>query len=170
MSEQGKSFRWLTDEEQRAWRVYLVASNGLQEVLDRDLQRQAGMPHTYYMILAMLSESPERGLRMTELAQVLKSSVSRLSHAVRKLEESGWVRRDADPEDRRVTYACLTDEGLRALDAAAPSHVTTVVENLFDRLTDEQVQQLHDISLAILGAVAPGETIETVLRPERRGQ
>jgi DNA-binding MarR family transcriptional regulator len=165
MTEENKPFRWLDDREQKAWRAYLVATSRLQEVLDRDLQAKSGMPHTYYMILAMLSEAPEHGIKMTELAQVLKSSVSRLSHAVRKLEEAGWIRRDADPADGRVTYACLTAEGLRVLEEAAPGHVTTVVDNVFDRLTDEQVEQLYDISAAIIGAVAPETDPGEVLRP-----
>ncbi|MHA6668891.1 MarR family winged helix-turn-helix transcriptional regulator [Homoserinimonas sp. A447] len=165
MTEETKPFRWLDDREQRAWRAYLVASSRLQEVLDRDLQAQSGMPHTYYMILAMLSEAPGHGIRMTELAQVLKSSVSRLSHAVRKLEEAGWIRRDADPADGRVTYACLTEEGLRVLTDAAPAHVTTVVDNVFDRLSEEQVEQLYEISAAILGAVSPGTDPGEILRP-----
>ncbi len=157
--------RWLSDEEQRAWRAYLVASARLQEVLDRELLRDSGMPHTYYMILAMLSEAPEQGIRMSELAEVLKSSVSRLSHAVRKLEDAGWVRRDADPSDGRVSYACLTDEGMRVLVDAAPGHVETVVENVFDRLTPEQVGHLYEISAAILGALTPDDDPAQVLRP-----
>jgi DNA-binding MarR family transcriptional regulator len=165
MTETTKEFRWLTEREQKAWRAYLVASGRLQEVLDRDLQAKSGMPHTYYMILAMLSEAPQQGIRMSELAEVLKSSVSRLSHAVRKLEEAGWIRRDADPVDGRVTYACLTAEGLRVLEEAAPGHVTTVVDNVFDRLTAEQVEQLYEISAAILGAVDPAADPGEILRP-----
>jgi|SRR5690554_2584515 len=167
MTETTKPFRWLDDREQQAWRAYLVATGRLQEVLDRDLQAKSGMPHTYYMILAMLSEAPEQGIRMSELAEVLKSSVSRLSHAVRRLEQAGWIRRDADPVDGRVTYACLTEEGLRVLKDAAPGHVTTVVDNVFDRLSDEQVEQLYEISAAILGAVAPEADPKEVLRPGR---
>ncbi|HRN30103.1 MAG TPA: MarR family transcriptional regulator, partial [Terrimesophilobacter sp.] len=142
--------RWLTNDEQRAWRAYLVATQRLEQVIDRDLQAGAGMPHAYYMILAMLSEAPRRALTITDLADVLNSSVSRLSHALRKFEGLGWVRKDADPTDRRVSYACLTDEGMRVLVEAAPGHVRTVATHLFDRLTPEQVQQLYDISAAIL--------------------
>lgn len=165
MSEVTKPFRWLNDREQRAWRAYLVASNRLQEVLDRDLQRQSGMPHAYYMILAMLSEAPQRQVKMTELAHVLKSSVSRLSHAVRKLEETGWLKREADPTDGRVSYVRLTDEGLRVLVEAAPGHVRTVVDNVFDRLSPEQVEQLYQISAAILRAVSPEDDPGAILRP-----
>ena len=167
MTDESKPFRWLDDREQKAWRAYLVATSRLQEVLDRELQAQSGMPHTYYMILAMVSEAPEHGIKMTDLAQVLKSSVSRLSHAVRKLEEAGWIRRDADPTDGRVTYACLTEEGQRVLKDAAPGHVTTVVNNVFDRLSHEQVGQLYEISAAIIGAVSPETDPGDVLRPRR---
>ncbi|MET1042582.1 MAG: MarR family transcriptional regulator [Microbacteriaceae bacterium] len=167
MANSERPFRWLNDEEQRAWRAYLVASTRLQEELDRQLQRDAGMPHAYYMILAMLSESPEGGVRMTELADVLKISSSRLSHAVTKLEKLGWLRRDADPEDKRVSYACLTDPGRDALVEAAPGHVTTVVDNLFDRLSAEQVAQLYEISAAMLEVLAPDQVPDKLLRPGR---
>lgn len=167
MSSEQQPFRWLTEREQRAWRAYLAASARLQQTLDRELQAQSDLPHAYYLILAMLSEAPHRGVRMMELAQMLGSSVSRLSHAVRKLQELGWIRKDADPNDGRVTYACLTDEGLRVVQDAAPGHVRTVLENVFDRLSAEQVEQLYEISAAILGAVAPGQTADAVLRPDR---
>ena len=150
MTKAQQPFRWLNDREQRAWRAYLAASGRLQQRLDRDLQQKSGMPHAYYMILAMLSEAPERGMRMSDLADILSSSQSRLSHAIRKLVELGWIRKDADPEDGRVSYACLTNEGMRVLVDAAPGHVTTVVEAMFDRLTPEQVEQLHAISAAML--------------------
>lgn len=158
--------RWLTDDEQRAWRAYLVATQRLEQVIDRDLQAGAGMPHAYYMILAMLSEAPDHALTITRLAEVLNSSVSRLSHALRKLETLGWIRKDADPTDKRVSFACLTDEGMRVLVDAAPGHVRTVATHLFDRLTPEQVQQLYDISEAILGSVAPGTAACDMLRPD----
>lgn len=150
MTQQEKPFRWLDDDEQRAWRAHLAATARLQQRLDRDLQQKSGMPHAYYMILAMLSEAPERGMRMTDLADILSSSPSRLSHAIRKLTELGWIRKDDDPSDGRVTWACLTDEGMRVLVEAAPGHVTTVVDALFDRLTPAQVEQLREISAAML--------------------
>lgn len=123
------------------------------------------MPHAYYIILALLSEAPSGGLRMSELADVLLISKSRLTHSVNKLESLGWVRRDADPTDRRGSFACLTDEGRTVLVATAPTHVASVVDAVFDRLTPEQVEQFYEISAAILGAVAPDESAATVLRP-----
>jgi DNA-binding MarR family transcriptional regulator len=142
--------RWLTEREQEIWRSFLSASLGLSDALARQLQRDAGMPHAYYEILVALSEAPERTLRMSELAGVRNSSRSRLSHAVARLEEAGWVRRRDCPTDKRGSFAMLTDEGFAALEAAAPGHVTEVRQRLFDQLTPEQVEQLGDISAAIL--------------------
>ncbi len=162
-----RPFRWLSDDEQRAWRAYLVASSRLHEALDRQLQRDADMPHAYYQILAMLSEAPDESLRMSDLADVLQISSSRLSHAVSRLEGLGWVRRDPDPDDRRVSHACLTDAGRAALTAAAPGHVATVAELLFDRISEDQVRQLFEISSAMLEVLAPDEVPGRILRPER---
>src|SRR5690606_22701356 len=111
---------WLTDEEQRTWRQFVWSTRLLFEALDRQLQRDSGLPHSYYLILAMLSEAPDRTLSMGELAEVVRSSPSRLSHAVARLEEAGWVRRRKRPGDRRSTLAQLTDQGYDVLAAAAP--------------------------------------------------
>jgi DNA-binding MarR family transcriptional regulator len=141
--------RWLDDEEQQAWRAFLSASRLLMDRLDRDLQADAGMPVTYYEVLVQLSEAPERAMRMSELARRSLSSPSRLSHAVARLEELGWVRRQACPTDRRGAFAVLTDEGFRVLEAAAPGHVESIRSHLFDHLSREQVIQLREISEAV---------------------
>jgi DNA-binding MarR family transcriptional regulator len=147
--------RWLEAGEQRAWRAFVAASQGLFDQLDRELQRDAGMPHAYYQILVNLSEAPGRTLRMRELAERTCSSRSRLSHAVARLEERGWVRRESCPTDKRGALAVLTDEGFAALRAAAPGHVEGVRAHLFDRLTPAQVAQLREISEAVLGPSGP---------------
>jgi DNA-binding MarR family transcriptional regulator len=145
--------RWLDARQQRAWRSFLTASRLLHAQLDRELQHDSGMPHTYYEILVRLSEAPGRVLRMSELADASESSRSRLSHAVTRLEEAGWVIRESCPTDRRGAFARLTDEGFTALVAAAPSHVASVRRLLIDRLTDEQLEQLRVISDTILGGL-----------------
>ncbi|ACY96279.1 MULTISPECIES: MarR family winged helix-turn-helix transcriptional regulator [Thermomonospora] len=145
--------RWLDEEEQQTWRAFLWTSRLLNEALDRQLQRDSGMPHTYYVILAMLSETPERRLTMSELARIVRSSPSRLSHAVTKLERLGHVRRVPHPTDRRTTLAVLTDKGFTVLREAAPGHVAAVRRHLFDRLTREQVLQLREILRAVLPAL-----------------
>ena len=141
--------RWLNAQEQEVWRAFLTAIRLLTDELDRELQRDANMPHTYYEILVALSEAPSRTLRMNQLADVCQSSRSRLSHAVARLEEAGWVRREACPTDKRGALAVMTDRGFAAIEAAAPGHVEAVRRSVFDVLTDEQVRQLGEISAAI---------------------
>ncbi|NHC14164.1 MarR family transcriptional regulator [Motilibacter sp. E257] len=145
--------RWLSDDEQRAWRAYLQATRLLAEHLEAQLQRDSGMPHAYYEILVTLSETPERRLRMSELAERTRSSRSRLSHAVARLEEAGWVQRANCAEDRRGAFAELTDDGFAALVEAAPGHVEAVRTHLIDQLTPEQVSQLQAISEAVLAGL-----------------
>jgi DNA-binding MarR family transcriptional regulator len=146
--------RWLDDEEQRAWRAYLESSKVLYDALDRQLQREADMPHAYYEILVRLSEAPDRGMRMSELADVTRSSRSRLSHAVARLEERGWVVREDCPTDRRGQIAVLTDAGFQVLVAAAPGHVRAVRDYVIDALTPEQLGQLAAIGETIVAKVS----------------
>ena len=135
--------RWLTSQEQDAWRSFLVGSRALFTAVDAQLQRDAGMPLAYYEILVQLSEAPGRALRMSQLAEAASASKSRASHAVARLEERGWVKRMDCPTDRRGQVALLTDEGYAVLAAAAPGHVEQVRTSLFDGLTAEQVAQLQ---------------------------
>jgi DNA-binding MarR family transcriptional regulator len=137
--------QWLDADEQRTWRAFLAANRLLMELLDRQLQADAGIPHTYYEILVRLSEVPGRSLRMSQLASSSMSSRSRLSHAVARLEEAGWVRRRVCPTDRRGALAELTDAGMAALEAAAPGHVEAVRTHLFDQLDAAQVVELRRI-------------------------
>lgn len=148
--------RWLNQDEQCTWRAFLAAMRLLTDQLDRELQRDADMPHTYYEILVNLSEAPGRRLRMNQLADRCQSSRSRLSHAVSRLEEAGWVRREACPSDKRGAEAVMTDAGFAAIESAAPGHVEGVRRHVFDVLTDEQVRQLGDISAAIRDGLLKG--------------
>ncbi|MFD7706836.1 MarR family winged helix-turn-helix transcriptional regulator [Streptomyces sp. NPDC059785] len=141
--------RWLTPEEQRAWRAYVAASSLLEDAIDRQLQQEAGLPHLYYSVLATLSEAPGRRLRMTDLAEALKITRSRLTYAVTRLEKDGTVRREGCPTDRRGSTAVLTDAGFALLERTAPGHVDTVRAAVFERLTAEQVGQLEAICTTI---------------------
>ncbi|KOG30105.1 MULTISPECIES: MarR family winged helix-turn-helix transcriptional regulator [Streptomyces] len=147
--------RWLTDEEQHVWRAYLHATTLLEDHLDRQLQRDAGMPHIYYGLLVQLSQAPRRRLRMTELAKSAKITRSRLSHAVARLEKNGWVRRENCPSDKRGQFARLTDEGTEVLRRNAPGHVAAVRQALFDRLSPEQVKQLGTIMRVMAEGLEP---------------
>jgi DNA-binding MarR family transcriptional regulator len=161
----GDEERWLTPDELQTWLSYVATTTLLEAALDRQLQREASMSHAYYQILAMLSDSPRRTLRMSDLAAVTQSSQSRLSHAVSKLERNGWVRRSPCPDDRRSTLAQLTDAGLVALAEAAPGHVRAVRRHVFDRLTPEQVGQLREIFATVMEGLTAPDACAAVLTP-----
>ncbi|MER5938706.1 MarR family transcriptional regulator [Streptomyces sp. NPDC001928] len=149
--------RWLTDEQQRVWRTYLDAVTLLEDHLDRQLQRDAGMPHIYYGLLVKLAESSHRRLRMTELAMYAKITRSRLSHAIARLEKNGWVRREDCPDDKRGQFAVLTDAGVEVLKQTAPGHVEAVRQAMFDRLTEEQQKALGEIMRIVAEGLQPTE-------------
>lgn len=157
MTTHNEEPRWLDDEEQRTWRAYLHATMLLEDHLDRQLQRDAKMPHVYYGLLVQLAQAPRRSMRMTELARDAKITRSRLSHAVARLEKHGWVRREDCPSDKRGQNAILTDEGFEVLRESAPGHVTAVRQALFDRLTREQQKSLGEIMRIIAEGLQPNE-------------
>lgn len=148
--------RVLDATEARAWRNYIEATTLLLDELDRQLQRDSGMPHGYFIILVVLSEAPDRTMRMSELADATRSSRSRLSHAIARLEERGWVAREECATDRRGQLAHLTDLGLIALTEAHPGHVATVREFVISQLDTEQLVALGDIGEALIKRLGAG--------------
>jgi len=141
--------RWLTEREQVVWRRYIAATRLVESEIDRQLQRDAGLPATYFEILVALSEAPCHTLRMSELADLLRFSRSRLSHAIAKMERGGWVERQECPSDKRGAFAVLTDHGFEVLRRAAPGHVEQVRNLLIDVLSPEQLDQLGEICATI---------------------
>jgi DNA-binding MarR family transcriptional regulator len=160
--------RWLNDEEMRTWIALASSVVWLPIALDAQLQRDAGMSHFEYQVAAMLSESPERRMRMSDLAVLANGSLSRLSHVVTRLEKRGWVCRMPDPVDGRYTLAILTEEGWDKVVDTAPGHVEEVRRLVFDPLTAAQVRQLRDISQRIVHAIDPDGTCLPDY-PRRRG-
>lgn len=143
--------RWLDDEEQAAWRGFLAMVRHITTGTNRQLHDDAGLPHGYYQILAMLSEAEDRSLRMSQLADITMTSQSRMSHAIKALEARGWVERRGVEADKRGHAAFLTDAGFEVLVAMAPGHVAEVRRLMFDRLSRAQVRQLREIA----GTVVP---------------
>lgn len=133
--------RWLDDEEQQVWRSYLAVSRKLPDAIARET-RTPGLSGGYYIMLAMLSEAPGRQLRMSELAELVSSSPSRVSHAVDRLAERGWVRRERSETDRRGSLAVLTEEGMDVVHRSAPQHVNAVRENMFDLISAEELRTM----------------------------
>lgn len=133
---------WLTDTEVESWLSVVRLMTWLPWTIDQQLQRDSGLRMVEYQVLAMLSESPKRTLRMSALAAVTNASLSRLSHLVTRLENRGWVRRETDPNDGRLTNAVLTDKGFRTLSDAAPGHVAHVRSLVVDVLSPDQLRRL----------------------------
>ncbi|HEX5512227.1 MAG TPA: MarR family transcriptional regulator [Actinomycetales bacterium] len=134
--------RWLDESEQQVWRAYLAASQQLWDRLDDDLQSGTGMPLSEYEILVRLSEAPDGRLRMSQLADLVVHSRSRLTHTVARMERRGLVVRRPCEEDGRGVLAELTDHGYEVLAKAAPVHVQSVRQHMFDPLTPEEVAVL----------------------------
>lgn len=147
--------RWLDEEQQRTWRAWLSVSELLPRVLDAQLQRDAGIGHAAYVVLAMLSEAPDRSRRMSDLARRSNQSQSRLSHTVARLEDRGWVRRERAADDARGNLAVLTDAGWDVVRSLAPGHVDAVREALFEPLTPEQTRVLGEAFAAVLERLDP---------------
>ena len=142
--------RWLTDGEQQVWRRFIALVELLPAALEGPLQRDAGLTYFSYVVLAMLSEAPGRTARMSELATLTNASLSRTSHVVARLEKAGWVEPQAAVDDRRATDVTLTQAGYDKVVKTAPTHVPSVREMVFDRLTPEQVRNLDDIARTLL--------------------
>lgn len=145
--------RWLDDEEMAAWVRLAAVLELLPGVLDSQLRRDADLTHFEYFVLAMLSEAPERTLRMTALAARTNATLPRLSHVIRRLEERGLVERFPCPQDGRATNARLTGTGWDKIVGTAPGHVENVRAHVIDALTRQQVHELAAIADAILQRV-----------------
>lgn len=145
--------QWLTTQEREAWVRLVALIELLPGAFDTDLRAKANLVYFEYYVLAVLSEAENRVLRMSVLANLVNSTLPRLSHAVRRLEQRGLVERKPCELDGRSTNAHLTEQGWQLVREAAPAHVDHVRQVIFDVLTPEQVEQLSQISAAVLGAL-----------------
>jgi DNA-binding MarR family transcriptional regulator len=136
------SVEWLTAAEVHSWLSVVRLMTWLPWSIDQQLQRDSNLGMVEYQVLAMLSDRPERTMRMSSLAEVTNASLSRLSHLVKRLEGRGLVRREPDPADGRFTNAILTDKGFQTLAEAAPGHVAHVRSLVIDVLSPEQLRRL----------------------------
>jgi DNA-binding MarR family transcriptional regulator len=147
--------RWLTGEQLAAWKKFIAVVALVPGVLDTQLQKDADLTHFEYFTLAMLSEAPDRTLRMTALASRTNATLSRLSHVVSRLEDRGYVTRSPCPTDRRATNATITEKGWRKVVATAPGHVDTVRDRIMDPLDERDVADLDRVMTRILGRLDP---------------
>ena len=143
--------RWLSPSELNAWLPLGGLLLKLPAALDAQMQRDSGLSHFEYLVLANLSEAPGRTRRMSELAMLANGSLSRLSHVVKRLEGRGWVQRRPCPGDGRYTNAVLTGDGWQKVVASAPGHVEAVRTLVLDALTEDELEELGGIARRILG-------------------
>jgi DNA-binding MarR family transcriptional regulator len=165
MTDPSPEPRWLNEDDREAWVPFAKMLIWLPAALDDQLQRDSGLSHFEYGILAALSGADAATLRMSELAIYANGSLSRLSRAVARLEARSWVTRKPDPADGRYTLAMLTDNGRAVLVEAAPGHVEAVNRLVFDVLTTAQARQLGIIAGRILNAIDSETDLISQLRP-----
>lgn len=158
--------RWLTPQERGAWLALTAMTITLPGALDTQLQRDSGLSFYEYMVLAMLSEQPDRTLRMSQLAQLTNGSLSRLSHVATRLERAGLIRRERSTVDARATNAILTDEGRATIVASAPGHVEEARRLVIDALTPAQLEQLRAIGAAVMSRIDPASTFPSEPAPD----
>lgn len=147
--------RWLSADEQRSWVRFAAVLELLPAALDLQLTRDERLTHFDYFTLAMLSETPDRTLRTSALAARTNATLPRLSRVLTRLEEAGFVARTPCPEDRRATNVTLTDAGWDKVVQSAPGHVEHVRSLVLDALTPAQIEQLGEISAALLTKLDP---------------
>jgi DNA-binding MarR family transcriptional regulator len=144
---------WLTPGQLASWLSVVRLITRLPWAIEGQLQRDCDLSMIEYQALAMLAEAPDQTLRMSDLAERTSSSLSRLSHLVKRMESRGFVRREADPADGRFTNAVLRSAGLSKLEASAPSHVAFVRQLVIDNLSPERLRRLGQDADRIVGRI-----------------
>ena len=145
---------WLDDKQLQEWMSFSALLIVLPGELDSEMQRLAGMTQFEYTVMAGLSESPERTMRISTLAQLSRGSISRMSHLIKRLEKRGWIRREPDRCDGRYTNAILTDDGYAKVVETAPGQLDLVRRLVVDALTPAQLSRLGEISGRLLGGIS----------------
>jgi len=146
---------WLTEREERVWRLFAAVLVLVPDEVEGQLQRDAELTHFAYWVLSALSEAPGRAMRMSELAEMANGSRSRLSHLVAGLERRGWVRRERSADDGRGSVAVLTETGYAKVVAAAPGHVAAVRSMVFDALSPQGLDHLEAACTELLAKIGP---------------
>ncbi|WP_245997905.1 MarR family winged helix-turn-helix transcriptional regulator [Nocardia pseudobrasiliensis] len=147
--------KWLNPIEQRAWRTLVALTTRLPAAMDTQLQRESGVTHFEYFVMAVLSEEPGHRLQLSELAYKANASLSRLSHVVTKLERLGWVHREVLP-GRRGAHAVLTDTGYRKVEEATPGYLDAVRGLVFDGMDANQTRQLLELGQTLVQQLETG--------------
>jgi DNA-binding MarR family transcriptional regulator len=146
--------RWLTEEEQRAWRGLLRMTSQLNARGNRQLQEEFGISLADYEVLVVLSEAPEGRLRVFEVADALAWEQSRVSHQLARMQRRGLITREHCASDARGAFAVLAAAGRAAIERAAPAHVELVRQLVFDGLSHDQLAALTEVTTLVLDRLA----------------
>jgi DNA-binding MarR family transcriptional regulator len=147
--------RWLNENQQRLWRLYVDVQHHLERVLHRELLADSGLSSAEFAVLVPLSETLAEKLRARDLCRELGWDRTRLSHLVTRMQQRGLVRRSACAGDARGSMVELTDEGRRAITDAAPAHTEAVRRYLIDLLDDDEIATMTDIFQRVLEGLDP---------------
>lgn len=148
----------LSETEFDAWRVFVASSRLLVAELDRHLRASVGIPHSWYVLLIVLSERPDHTARQSDLANITDFSFSRLSNAISRMEDKGWVYRRVDPRDRRAADVVLTAYGAEALAAISVDHDAILRRLFFARLSTADLEALRRACRALLPGLTGAAT------------
>jgi DNA-binding HxlR family transcriptional regulator len=146
------------DIQREVWEAFSYAGDRVRDALERRVQNGAGMPPSYFELLIQLRYAPGSRLRMSELAAATRSKPSRITHAINRLEQAGWITRDGHPTDGRGSTATLTGQGIQAMDAARPEYTRTVREHVLGPLTPAEQHQLRVLCETILASFDTGDS------------
>lgn len=146
--------RWLTDDEQHAWRAWVTATSQLEAHLAREMQASGEISMADFAVLVPLSEAADGRLRAFELGRHLQWEKSRLSHQITRMEGRGLVCRESCGTDRRGAFVGITPTGRAAIEAAAPPHVEAVRAAFFDVLEPDEVAVLDAACTRIVERLA----------------
>lgn len=148
----------MTDAQTNAWRGLVIAAHSLEEALDRQSRRDGGIPHSHYKLLVFLYEGGQSGIPMSELAEQLQYSPSRLTHALASLERSGWARRERSLDDKRVQLASITPSGREIVRAVTPGQVREIREPVIAEFSTEELALLARITERIVSVTSPASS------------
>lgn len=146
---------WLTEKQQEVWRRWLRINAVLPATLHRELHTDAGLSLSDFDVLVHLTDRPGGRVRVNDLARALHWERSRVSHHVTRMERRGLIRREECPEDGRGAFVVITPAGRTAIEQAAPGHVQTVRDLVFDTLSDDELDSLRDITRKVLSRLEP---------------
>ena len=146
--------KWLTPQEQRAWRAFLHMQREFGGRIAQAIQHDTGLSAADYEVLVNLSEAADGRMRAFELGRATQWEKSRLSHHITRLEDRGLVKRESCPTDNRGAFVVMTAAGGKAIEAAAPKHVEHVRRWFIDSLTPDQLDALAEISDAVLAKIS----------------